>query len=286
MIKAVAIVVNPKSNNVDKVLQTVITQLKTYHVDVLLEKRASEVLGLSWSTPHEEIYEKADFIIVLGGDGTMLSAARLAGDSQTPILGVHMGNLGFITEISVHEVNLMVDHIMSGELPVNRRMRLECEVTNSQGQVIYKEHALNEVALIKGGIAKMIEFDVFVNDEVVNKYRADGFIVATPTGSTGYALSTGGPLVNPNMELIILTPICAHSLSSRNIIVGADSVVRIEIAEERGDIFVSQDGQVGRNLKAGEALTIKKTGFDTLLYYKPGVGFFSHLRQKFSWGAE
>ena len=130
----------------------------------------------------------------------------------------------------------------------------------------------------------MIDFDVFVGNERVSSYRADGFIVSTPTGSTGYSLSAGGPIVEPDMQLIVLSPICSHSVSSRAVIVPSSSVVQIRLSEARHDIFVSQDGQVGRNLQAGESLVIRKTSFDTLLYYMPQHNFYDRMRDKFGWG--
>jgi NAD+ kinase len=257
--------------------------LKRFRINILLEKRTSDAIGINSHSTREEIRSLADVVIVMGGDGTVLSAARFLGEKEIPILGIHMGRLGFITEHSFDEIEKAVTAAIMGELPVKKRMRLECEIYNSSG-LVYREHALNEVALNKGGIAHMMEFSVFVDDEIVSTYRADGFIVSTPTGCTGYALSAGGPIVDPNMELIILVPICSHSMNTRPVIVPADSVIRINMSEERRDVFVSQDGQAGRNLHVGESLVIKKTSFHTVLYYSPERSFYDHMRNKFGWG--
>jgi NAD+ kinase len=284
LIKTVAIVANPKNDAVGQVLQKVVDKLKSRRVDILLDKRAADALELNWHTPVEEISARADFIIVLGGDGTILSAARISGEREIPLLPVHMGRLGYITEFNVEDIPDALEDIFKGQMKTQKRMRLCCEILNSDGEVVYKEHALNEVALIKGGIAKMIEFDVSADGAPVNHYMADGFIVATPTGSTGYALSTGGPVIDPRLELILLSAICPHSLAEREVIADSRSVISIQIAEERQDIFVSQDGQVGRNLRVGESLVIKKAPFHTVLYRKGNSNFYAHLRDKLLWG--
>ena len=284
MIKAIAIVANPKSANVERVLLELVDILKRYRVDVLLEKRAAGILHLNWHTSHDEIRNRADVIIVLGGDGTVLSAARLADDREIPLLTIHMGRLGFITEFCVDEIHEAIDALFKNELGTRKRMRLSCDIVDPDGESVYHEHALNEIALIKGGIANMIEFEVYSNNEMVNLYKADGFIVSTPTGSTGYALSTGGPVIDPNLSLMLLTAIAPHSLFSRSLVVADDSYIKIQIITERHDIFVTQDGQVGRNLKVGESLIIKKTAFNTVLFAKPNVNFYRHLREKFFWG--
>jgi NAD+ kinase len=283
-VKSVAIVANPKSANIGQMVHEVIDFLKRFRIDVLLEKRTSEAIKVNWHSSHEDIRNKADFVIVLGGDGTVLSAARIVGECEIPILCVHMGNLGFITVFSQDELFEALESAMNKRLPTHRRMRLECEIINSEGFLVYKEHALNEVTLNKGGIARMIDFDVFAGYERVSSYRADGFIVSTPTGSTGYSLSAGGPIVVPSMQLIVLSPICSHSVNSRALIVPSDTVVRIKLTEARHDIFVSQDGQVGRYLHAGEYLVIRKTPFDTLLYYIPPHNFYDRMRDGFGWG--
>ena len=283
-IRSVAIIANPKSANIKQVTHEVVDFLKRFRIDVLLEKRASETIGMNWHSSHTDIYNKADFVVVLGGDGTVLSAARIVGNREIPILSVHMGNLGFITEFSQAEVFDALEAAMDKRLPVHRRMRLECEIINSEGYTVYKENALNEVALNKGSIARMVDFDVFVGEERVSGYRADGFIVSTPTGSTGYALSAGGPVVEPNMNLIVLSPICSHSVTSKSWIVPSGSVVKIRLTEPRKDIFVSQDGQTGRHLQTGESLVIRKTSFDTILYYPPQHNFYDRMRDKFGWG--
>ena len=284
MIKSVAIIANPKSENVKPMLVSAVDYLKRRRVDILLEKRSAEVLDVSWCSPDDIIYEKADMIIVLGGDGTVLSASRLAGEREIPIMGIHMGRLGFVTEINPDELEDVLAAALDQTLPIQRRMRLECEIIDRDGQSVYKRHALNEIALSKGAIARMIEFEVYVGAELVSYYRADGYLVSTPTGSTAYALSIGGPLVSPEMRLMILAPISAHSLNAREMIVPAESEVRIKLLGERQDIFVTYDGQIGRNMQPGESLLIRQTNFDTLLYHLPKRSFFDHLRNKFGWG--
>jgi NAD+ kinase len=177
-----------------------------------------------------------------------------------------------------------VELAILGKVPTHRRMRLLCEIFKDN-KSLYKEYALNEIALNKGGIAHMMEFDVYVGNDLVSSYRADGFIVSTPTGSTGYALSAGGPIVDPKMELIILAPICSHSVNSRVVIAPADSVIRIELLQKRQDVNVSQDGQVGQNLNIEESLVIKRATYDTILYHSSERSFYDNMRNKLGWGA-
>jgi NAD+ kinase len=283
MVKAIAIVANPKSANIRPAVHDVLDFLRRFHINILIDKRTSDIMGVNWHSTEDEIRKEADFVIAMGGDGTILGAARLIGAKETPILGIHMGRLGFITEHCYSEIKNAIQQAIDGKLSIHKRMRLECEIVKD-GNVVYREHALNEITLNKGGIARVIDFEVRVGGDLVSLYRADGFIVSTPTGSTGYSLSAGGPIIDPDMELIILAPICSHSVDSRPVIVPADSLVNINLLEPRHDIYISQDGQVGRNLQAGESLQIKKTSFYTMLYYAPERSFYNHLRNKFGWG--
>jgi NAD+ kinase len=283
-IKTVSIVANPDNVNMKAVLLELLEALNRYHVDVLFEKRAAEVLGHGWHSSETDIREKSDFMIVLGGDGTVLSAARLLDSSEVPILGIHMGKLGFITEINPNEMKDALSAVMEHRLPTHRRMRIQCEIIRN-GEAVFKAHALNDVTINKGGLARMVEFDVFSGHNRVGSYRADGFIVSTPTGSTGYALSAGGAIVDPSMQLMLLCPICAHSMTSRELIVPHTNIIRIELTQPRQDIYVSQDGQVGKNLIIGDSLVIKRTDFDTIIYYKPERNFYDYLRSKFGWEA-
>lgn len=282
IIKNIAVVANPNSENIRPVLLDLIEILRRYNVNILFEKRAADVMEHSWHTTERDIREKADLLIVVGGDGTVLSAARLLEDSEIPILGIHMGRLGFITEINPDEMRETITAVMEKRLPTNRRMRLTCDVIKD-GKVIYSGHALNDITINKGGLAQMVEFDVFVDEHKVAKYRADGFIVSTPTGSTGYALSAGGSIVDPGMELILLCPICSHSINTREVIIPADRTVKINLLQPRNDIYVAQDGQSGKNLLMGETLVVKKAEFSTVLYHSPERNFFDHLRTKFGW---
>lgn len=284
MVKTVAVIANPKSKGIRQTVLSVIDFLKRFRIDVMLDKRTAEAIDVKWHSSQELIYDKADFLLVLGGDGTVLSAARLAADNEIPILAIHMGRLGFIAEIETDDIQNVLAAALNEQLPTQRRMRLECCIVNKSGEQVYKGHALNEVTLSKGAIARMIEFDVAVQDEIINRYRADGFIVSTPTGSTGYSLSAGGPIVSPTMEMMILSPICAHTLNNRTLVIPADSVIRINVTDERQDIFVTQDGQAGRRLDSGETLLIRKAPFYTVLYHLPESSFFKHIRSKFNWG--
>jgi NAD+ kinase len=284
MIKAVAIIANPRRDNIKPAIETVIKLLKPRKVDILLGERASKVLGLASFVSNEAIYNSADLILALGGDGTVISAARIAGDRQIPLIGVHLGRLGFLAEAEMGNIADVLDAAFSGELAVQRRMRLECEIISASGAQIFKAHALNDIVLSKGAITNIVNFTLNINDVHMWDCRADGYIIATPTGSSAYMLAAGGPLISPELRLMALSPICPQGLTNRPLVMPADSMVKIAFNGERDDVFVSYDGQIGKNLRSGEFLLIRQASFDTVLYCVPDRNFFDQWQSKFGWG--
>lgn len=226
-----------------------------------------------------DIYSKSDFIIALGGDGTILNVARLCAPFGTPIFAVNLGHLGFLTEVDMNEVFVSLDKIYKGEYTVEKRMMLEANVVKNDMEII-NFRALNDIVITRGAFSRMARINAYVNNNYVDTYLADGVIIATPTGSTAYSLSAGGPIVYPTVEVIIITPICPHTLYSRSIIVSPDDVIRLEISEENQDLMITTDGQQGYKLDYRDIIYIKKSNEYTNLIRVKNTNFFDLLRDK------
>jgi len=225
----------------------------------------------------------ADVILVIGGDGTLLSVARDIGPSRTPILGVNLGSLGFLTEIPLEGLYPALTGLLAGRFTVRRRMRLKAEIV--RGSVSLASHeVLNEVVVSKSAIARVLDINVDVNGRFMTTFKADGMIVSTPTGSTAYSLSAGGPIVDPSVDAMILCPICPHTLSNRPVVMPDRSRIGIRLAENHGDVHVTIDGQVGSPFLPGHEIRIAKSRHPLRLVQLPDKDYFEMLRQKLKWG--
>ena len=231
-----------------------------------------------------ELTEDVDLVIVLGGDGTMLAAARLVGTRQIPVLGVNFGWLGYLTEFTLDESIPALDGLRDGRFSVDRRMLLDVRLKR-EGKIIASHRALNDAVVNKGAPVRMIELECNIDGMFVNSFRADGMIVATPTGSTAYSLSAGGPIVHPSMSAIILTPICPHMLSNRPVVVPGESAVELIFKEVSVDLMITIDGQIAINLQTGDRISLlrSETTFD--LVRPMNRNYFEVLRTKLKWGA-
>lgn len=209
-----------------------------------------------------EINEKANGIIVLGGDGTLLKAARDTAESNIPLIGINLGTLGFLAEVEKQDIYVCLNHLIQGDYKVEKRLLLDGEVIRD-GKSVFQTHALNDVVVNRFGPLMVLSYDVIVNGQLLNKYLADGIIVSTPTGSTGYNLSAGGPIVEPGAQLMVLTPICPHTLNSRSIILSADDTIEIVIGEGRDgqnqQADVNFDGSMAFRLQTGDKIRVKKS---------------------------
>ncbi|MGA1845802.1 NAD(+)/NADH kinase [Deferribacter abyssi] len=278
----IALIAKPHSETSKPVAQKIYTFLKEKNKNILLDKRAAYVLNLP-SNSEEEIKEISELIIVLGGDGTLISAIRLIDNKDTPILGINLGRLGFLTETKVHEAIQILENILQDNYKCEKRMKLHGKILNNDNDNYHME-VLNDIVIHKGALARIIEMDVFINDMFVNTYRSDGLIIATPTGSTAYSLAAGGPIVFPTMDSILITPICPHSLTHRPIIIPDDSVIKIVIKSEDEKIFITFDGQIGKKLEKGDNIIIKKSTNFARLIIPHNRNYFSLLREKLNWG--
>jgi NAD+ kinase len=230
-----------------------------------------------------EIPELAEAVVVFGGDGTMLSVARIVCEKEIPILGVNLGSLGFITEVQRTGVFDAMEAVISGKSAVEERLMLTARV-HRHGERIAEYTALNDVVINKGALARIIEMETFVNRMYVTSFRADGLIVSTPTGSTAYNLSAGGPILDPTMECIILTPICPHTLTNRPIVLPAGVLVEITMKTPAEDVFLTVDGQIGFSLKQNDIVVVEKSPFRTRLLIPHERNSFQVLRTKLKWG--
>ena len=232
----------------------------------------------------EALADLVELIIVFGGDGTLLSVARLENIDRIPVLAVNLGSLGFLTEISTGEISAVLEQVLSGAYAIDRRMMLEAMLLqkgNDRGPTF---QALNDIVVNKGALARMMDLDTYVNDSYVNRFKADGLIICTPTGSTGYSLSAGGPIVYPSLNLFSITPICPHTLTNRPLIISDDSIIRVELMSESEDVFITVDGQVGMRMERYDRVVVRKSAKTLSLITSPFRSYFEILKQKLKWG--
>lgn len=227
--------------------------------------------------------EGLDVLITLGGDGTLLRGARFLNGHQAPILGVNLGRLGFLTEIGTEGIARALERIAGGEFESEKRLTLEAAFTDRAG-VHQKFRALNDAVLHKGGKARVLRLDVAIDGHAVGRYEADAVIVATPTGSTAYSLSAGGPIVVPTSASLLVTPVAPHTLGMRPLVVDAGAVVHVRAHDDGGDLWVTVDGQVEASLGAGHALEVRASSTAVRLVRLGGASFYARLRTKLGWG--
>jgi NAD+ kinase len=232
-----------------------------------------------------ELARQCDLAIVVGGDGTLLHAARSLTDAGCPVLGVNRGRLGFLVDVSPDEMDAQVNRILGGEFAEEQRMLLHAAVTRDDVQVA-ESTALNDVVVHKKDIARMIELETWIDGHFLNRNRSDGLIIATPTGSTAYALSGGGPILHPNLHAITLVPICPHTLSNRPIVVHHDSRIEILVHEGTLQSQISCDGQVNLPLDPGDRITVRRHEKVLRLIHPPGHDYFDILRRKLRWSEQ
>jgi len=250
---------------------------------VLSDKPTADLAGLKpvRSADARKLSRQADLILVFGGDGTMLRVAREAAGSNTPILGINVGGLGFLTAVSSEQLPRALACAWSGDFTVEPRSLIEA-AGRTQDRFV-QQTALNDFVISRGAVPRLIELEVSVDDAVLTRYRCDGLIVSSPTGSTAYSLAAGGAIVSPNAEVFTLTPICPHTLSNRSVIVNLNSVVRVRVLSRKVETILSADGQVQTQLSAGDTVEIRRSQRGVRLLRLSGSSFFETLRQKLHW---
>ena len=250
----------------------------------LPEAGLTRQLGYPKPLSEDEILNQAELVVVLGGDGTLISVARLFSGRDVPILGVNLGSLGFLTEITVEELYTRLEKVLEGNPRVSERMMLEVTL-HREGQEIEKGHVLNDMVINKGALARIVDLETKVNRHFLTTYKADGLIISTPTGSTGYSLSAGGPIIHPLMSCIVITPICPHTLTNRPIVVTDESIISITVASSFDEkVYLTLDGQVGFELREGDSVEVRRALKTTALVMSRTRDYFEVLRTKLKWG--
>lgn len=283
--KTLSIIGKQQSRAATETLQTLIQHLREHQHVFYVESEVASVLDdLTLPTvAREKIGEIADLVIVIGGDGSMLNAARTVVKHGTPLVGINRGRLGFLTDIHPFEFNKL-DEILAGQY--QRELRFMLNATVQHNDVInYTDNALNDVVLLPGDMAHMIEFEIYINQQFVCRQRADGLIIATPTGSTAYALSGGGPILHPQLDAIVLVPMFPHTLSYRPIVVSGDSQIDIVIPKHHPiSPKLSCDGQQHHIISPGESIHVSKQEKQICLIHPMDYNYFETLRTKLYWG--
>lgn len=259
------------------------TQLRDRYADrkFIAEKALAEQLG--WPVASDEEIQAADLMIVLGGDGTLIHAARVLKGRPVPILGVNLGSLGFMTEVPRTEAFALLELCLAGKAKTTSRMKLACRVYRDD-KLLLQDEVLNDLVINKGALARIADFETWMDGDFVATFKADGLICSTPTGSTAYTLSAGGPIVFPSIDCVVLTPICPHALTQKPIVVPGDQTIRILLKERVDDVWVTIDGQVGQPLMLGDRIEVERSPNRVHLVQNPGLDYFAILRQKLRWG--
>lgn len=270
------------SENVDRVLRA----FAANGITPMMESDSIARLGLNlepYTVP--QMRQMADFVVVLGGDGTMLYTSRIFRLINIPILAFNMGRLGFIMELELSDIEKIIADAMENKLLIKRRMKLTSEIL-CKNELVFEEEALNEIVINKGAPSRMLELSIFIDGELVTRYRSDGVIISTPTGSTGYTISAGGPIVHPDLDTIIISPICPHALNIRPIVVSQFSIVCVRIESQYVEAFVTYDGQVVRPFTHDHEIVIKKSPVYANIAVKQDRSYYTVLREKLGWGGE
>lgn len=250
----------------------------------LVEPHLAHHLGADNRLSEADIRDRAELVVVLGGDGTLISVARLFSGREVPIVGVNLGSLGFLTEITVDELYPVLEQCLRAAHGITHRMMLEVVVTRGETELARCE-VLNDAVINKGAIARIIDLEATVNNRLLTTFKADGLIISTPTGSTGYSLSAGGPILQPMMNCIVITPICPHTLTNRPIVISDESEIRIVVKSSFDEkVYLTLDGQLGVELQEGDTITARRAQKTTALVASPDKDYFAVLRAKLKWG--
>ncbi|WP_456455913.1 NAD(+)/NADH kinase [Thermovibrio sp.] len=286
--KSIGVIANPTKKESGKGLERVIKKLRQYRVKVFVDEESCRLVNKEICSSVKVIDrllipDKVDLILVLGGDGTFLTVAKLVDKKPVPLLGINFGTLGFLTEISIDEIEECIDRVMAGEFIVENRPVIRVKVVRKNGHVlIYR--CVNETAIKRDTLARIIEVDMFADGQYLTTFRGDGVIVATPTGSTAYSLSAGGPIIYPTLNAMLITPICPHTLTMRPLVLKGETCLSVRLKTESENVMVIFDGQEGIELRVGDLIEITRSPYDLLILRDPKKSYFETLREKLKWG--
>jgi len=282
-VSRVGFVIKPDKSVAGSVLEDLCTWLRERgHVPVVTTEDQIAPAGAE-ILPEEQLGESIDLAIVLGGDGTILRAARLVSEHQRPVLGINLGQLGFLTGYQASDAKPALELALAGKLKHEKRMRLAVRFIRGSIEPVMR-YALNDAVLHQGAMARLVGIDAFVDDQFVASYRADGLIVATPTGSTAYNMAAGGPIVIPGQAAMTMTPICAHSLTNRPLVIPATSTIRLQLGADVRGVILTVDAQWAHSFLPGDVVEMTAAASPLLLFQSPN-GFFDVMRDKLHWGA-
>lgn len=282
-IKKVGIVVKPSNPEAFATALELSVWLRDKKIEQVGEPSVWSENPADNETDRNGLAENADLIVVLGGDGTMISTARMVGDHNVLVLGINYGSLGYLTDFRIEEMFPTLEAILRGEYDIDSRVMLSAEHWRDE-EMLAKGRVLNDVVINKAALARIIEIEVKLNDLYVNSFRADGLIVATPTGSTAYNLSAGGPIIYPSMNAVVLTPICPFTLTNRPIVIPDTAMVELKLLNENEGVVLTLDGQIGHTLHSGDCVRIRKSRTTFNLLQPPNRNYFDVLRNKLKWG--
>ncbi|MDH3492921.1 MAG: NAD(+)/NADH kinase [Acidobacteriota bacterium] len=282
-IKCVGIVVKPNNQEAWKTACELSEWFNTRGVTTLGDPRLAADICDAETAEARQFKDEADLIVVLGGDGTMISTTRLTGEREILVLGINYGSLGYLTEFRIEEMFDAIKLILEDSYVVDRRMMLEAEHWRA-GKLLAKGRVLNDVVINKAALARIIEIDVKLDGLAVNRFRADGLIVSTPTGSTAYNLSAGGPIIYPSMNAVVITPICPFTLTNRPIVVPDVAQIEMKLVNNSGEVVLTLDGQIGHDMNLNDVVKIRKSATTFNLVSPPNRNYFDVLRNKLKWG--
>lgn len=277
-VRTVGVMVKPHAERAGYALSRLQPWLKSRGLSVLLDSGCSRVLGVEGGLPAETLAEQAQLLIVLGGDGTLLAAARYAAVRHVPVLAVNLGSLGFLTEVSLDEMEETLESFERGDCRVSRRMMLEISTDGATHLI------LNDAVLHKSTLSRIVEIEVQVDGHVMSRFLADGLIFSTPTGSTAYSLSAGGPILAPELSALLMTPICPHTLTHRPLVLPGEARLDVRLITRTEDVYLTLDGQRGMPVLAGQSISITKAACELSLVQAARKNHYDVLRGKLKWG--
>ena len=280
--KTIGLIAHTEKAGVAKLARDVIGEFKERSLEVIVENETAKIAKQKAGGSIVQIAQRSDLIVVLGGDGTILNVVAMAGKNLKPIFGINVGSLGFLTCVNSSAYREAVDAIVSGRISYSKRALLSVELRTNK-RVLSTVHALNDAVVSRGDLSRLIRLNARVNGEVLTEFNADGLIIATPTGSTAYSLSAGGPILSPESGVFVITPICPHVLTNRSVIVSDSSVIEIAPGSKEYPTFLSVDGREPVRLPPKAQIAICRAKAMLQLGFLPDVSFFSVLRHKLKW---
>jgi NAD+ kinase len=263
---------------VEKILEELLGYFGEKNIECFFEQVAAQKLNKKEGCPREKLAERVDLVVVLGGDGTLLSIAHMAAQKDVPVLGVNLGKLGFLTEVPLSEMYLTLDALLKGEERIiSPRRMLEASFRDKISL------CLNDVVINKGALARMIQCVIWIEEKEIARLRADGLIISTPTGSTAYSLAAGGPIIQPYIPAIIIAPICPHTLSFRPMVISSDLTIKIKLLTGGEEVYLTLDGQRGNPLLKDDVVKVRKSDYVLRLISSPKRNYFDLVKEKLSW---